>query len=77
MNVSKKGNYLLRKYDFAIQEYAKAIPKWDELAFFECLLEKLFEKQFPQEGALTVRFWGEGDQGGGDFFKPISNITLV
>ena len=36
MNVSKKVNYLLRKYDLSIQEYAKATPKWDELTLFEC-----------------------------------------
>ena len=31
MNVSKKVNCLLRKYDLFIQEYAQATPKWDEL----------------------------------------------
>ena len=34
MNVSKKVNYLLRKYNLPSQEYAKVTPKWDELTFF-------------------------------------------
>ena len=55
MNVSKKVNYLLRKYDFFIQEYDKATPKWDELTFFEC--------------AYQVRR-GKGARGrGGDLFN--------
>ena len=37
MNVSNKVNYLLRKYDLFIQEYAKATPKWDELTFKNAL----------------------------------------
>ena len=44
MNVSKKVNYLRRKYDLFIQEYAKVTPEWDELTFLECLGGKQFKK---------------------------------
>ena len=44
MNVSKTINYLLRKYDLFIQEYAKEIPQCDELIVFECFWGKQVKK---------------------------------
>ena len=35
MNVSRKVTYLLRKYDWFVQEYANSTPKWDELTLLK------------------------------------------
>ena len=40
MTLPNKINYLRRKYDLFIQEYAKAAPKLDEPSFLECFLGK-------------------------------------
>ena len=50
MNVSKKLNYLLRKYDLFIQEYTKVTPKWDELNVFECLWGKQLQTNVSPRG---------------------------
>ena len=62
MDVSKKVNYLLRKYDLFMQEYAKATPIWNELTFLPV------SKGFPEGWGQTVRFWGTEGPGGGATF---------
>ena len=67
MTCPKKVNYLVRKYDLFTQEYAKVTPTWDELTFLNALGEL----------ALTVRFWGGGGRGGGDFFNRFQTLLIV
>ena len=39
MKVWKKVNYLFRKHDLLIQDYANVTPNWDELAFLNAFEE--------------------------------------
>ena len=48
MNVPKKVNYLLRKYNLFIQEYAKATPKWNELTLFDTFGGRSFTNSSPK-----------------------------
>ena len=74
LNVSKKVNDLLRKYDLFIQEYAKATALWDELTLLNAFGGSNLQKYFPQSDALTVRFWGGGARGRGDFFNRFQTL---
>ena len=68
MTFLQEVNYLIRKYDLFIQEYAKVTPKRDELTFENASGGRSLKNQFPQDDALTVRFWGGRGPGRGRCF---------